>query len=99
MKIPSLTGTLGEAFRVCSGNATVLIVENFVGEMPPIAKAKLQVGEFSTTVAGVDFPGKNIRRNDDAIDLVTPMIGLLIEGDIKEQLIELKGRLVEVFEI
>jgi len=96
VKIPSLTGILGEALRI-SGRGTVLIVEDYVGEMP--SKAKLQVGEVSSKVTGVDYPRKTIQRDGGSIELDKSVIGLLIEDDIKEQLIEMKGQLVEVFEI
>lgn len=96
MKEPSLIGTLGEAFRI-SGRGTVLIVENFTGEMP--SKAKFQVGDLSSKITGVDFPKKFIRRANGSSDFDKSMIGICIEDDVKEQLLQMKGQLVEVFEL
>jgi len=96
VKLPSLTGSLGEAFRIY-GKGTVLIVENYVGDMPSVAT--LKVGEVSAKVTGVEFPRKTVWRADGSIELDKSMIGLVVEGDIKEQLLDLKGQPVEVFEI
>ena len=95
-RAPSLTGVLGEAFRI-SGRGTVLIVENYDGDMP--LKGLFQVGDFSSKITGVEFPRKTIRRGDGSIELGKPMIGILIADDVKEQLLEMKGQPVEVFEL
>ena len=95
-RTPSVTGILGEAFRI-SGRRTVLIVENYDGDMP--SEGLFQVGEFSSKITGVEFPRKTIHREDGSIDFDKSMIGICIEGDVKEQLLEMKGQLVEVFEL
>ena len=95
-RAPSLTGVLGEAFRI-SGRGTVLIVENYDGDMP--LKGLFQVGDFSSKITSVEFPRKTIRKDDGTIELGKSMIGILIADDVKEQLLEMKGQSVEVFDL
>lgn len=83
-------------FRI-SGRGTVLIVENYAGDMPPTGQ--LRVGNFSSKIVGVDFSRKFIRKDDGSIDLDTSIIGLLVEDDAKEQLLEMKGQPVKVYEL
>ena len=96
MKRPSLNGTLGEVFRI-SGRGTVLIVENYAGDMPP--KGQLRVGNFTSKIVGVDFPRKTVRKDDGSFDLDTSIIGFLVEEDAKEQLLKMKGQPVKVYEV
>ena len=60
--------------------------------------AQLRVGNFASKVVGVDFPRKTIRKEDGSFELDTSYIGLLVEEDVKEQLLERKGQPVEVYE-
>lgn len=96
MNKPSLNGTLGAVFRI-TGRGTVLIVENYAGDMP--TRAKLRVGDFTSKIAGFDFPRKTVEKDDGSFDQDTSIIGLFVEEDAEEQLLGMKGQPVNVYEL
>lgn len=77
-------GTLGNVFRIPNG--AVLIVENYIGEVPP--RARVRIGAFSATLVSVDI----LRKADQG----APIIALFIQEDAADILATMKGQEIRV---
>jgi small-conductance mechanosensitive channel len=77
---PLFRGTLGNVFRIPNG--TVLIVENYTGDVP--SAARVRVGAFSATLVSVDIPRQANRE--------APIIALYIQEDATDILVDMKGQ-------
>ena len=96
VKRPVLNGTLGALFPL-KGRGTVLVIENFAGEMPSMAQ--LRVGNYSSKIIGVDFPRRVGPKEDGSFDLDTSIIALLVEEDAIEPLLKMMGQPVKAYEL